>query len=155
MNVYLALLLFSFIILLYWVITELFTLFFRLAGLPAELLQGRMQDMVFIVREAITNAIKHGKAKRIVLLAEPDDGGASLRILNDGEPFDVAAALDSCFIAFNIDALDIYCNYIFIIRLCIEIIAFRKISDTVIDILEYICPGASRSKSFPRCSAES
>ena len=36
MNVYLALLLFSFIIILYWVITELFTLFFRLTGLPAE-----------------------------------------------------------------------------------------------------------------------
>ena len=36
MNIYLALLLFSFIILLYWVITELFTFFFRLTGLPAE-----------------------------------------------------------------------------------------------------------------------
>ena len=36
MNIYLALLLFSFIILLYWVITELFTFFFRLTGLPDE-----------------------------------------------------------------------------------------------------------------------
>ena len=36
MNIYLALLLFSFMILLYWVITELFTFFFRLTGLPAE-----------------------------------------------------------------------------------------------------------------------
>ena len=36
MDMYLALLLFSFIILLYWVITELFTFFFRLTGLPAE-----------------------------------------------------------------------------------------------------------------------
>ena len=36
MNITLALLLFSFIILLYWVITELFTFFFRLTGLPAE-----------------------------------------------------------------------------------------------------------------------
>ena len=36
MNIYLALLLCSFIILLYWVITELFTFFFRLTGLPAE-----------------------------------------------------------------------------------------------------------------------
>ena len=36
MNIYLVLLLFSFIILLYWVITELFTFFFRLTGLPAE-----------------------------------------------------------------------------------------------------------------------
>ena len=36
MNIYLALLLFSSIILLYWVITELFTFFFRLTGLPDE-----------------------------------------------------------------------------------------------------------------------
>ena len=36
MNIYVALLLFSFIILLYWVIAELFTFFFRLTGLPAE-----------------------------------------------------------------------------------------------------------------------
>ena len=34
MNIYLALLLFSVIILLYWVITELFTFIFRLTGLP-------------------------------------------------------------------------------------------------------------------------
>lgn len=36
MDAYVALLLFSFIILLYWVITEMFTFFFRLTGLPAE-----------------------------------------------------------------------------------------------------------------------
>ena len=36
MDISLALLLFSFIILLYWVITELFTFFFRLTGLPDE-----------------------------------------------------------------------------------------------------------------------
>ena len=36
MNIVLALLLFSFIIILYWVITELFTFFFRLTGLPDE-----------------------------------------------------------------------------------------------------------------------
>ncbi len=36
MDLSLALLLFSFIILLYWVITELFTFFFRLTGLPVE-----------------------------------------------------------------------------------------------------------------------
>ena len=36
MDITLALLLFSFIILLYWVITEVFTFIFRLTGLPAE-----------------------------------------------------------------------------------------------------------------------
>ena len=34
MNIFVALLLFSIIIILYWVITELFTFFFRLTGLP-------------------------------------------------------------------------------------------------------------------------
>ena len=36
MDICLALLLFSFIILLYWVITKLFTFIFRLTGLPVE-----------------------------------------------------------------------------------------------------------------------
>ncbi len=36
MNIYAAISLFSFIILLYWVITELFTIFFRFTGLPDE-----------------------------------------------------------------------------------------------------------------------
>ena len=36
MNVYLSLSLFSFIVLLYWVITELFTMLFRFTGLPDE-----------------------------------------------------------------------------------------------------------------------
>lgn len=36
MNIYLAFSLFSMIILLYWVITELFTIFFRFTGLPDE-----------------------------------------------------------------------------------------------------------------------
>ena len=41
MNIYMALSLFSFIILLYWIITELFTILFRLTGLPDE--QARFQ----------------------------------------------------------------------------------------------------------------
>ena len=36
MNIYTALLLFSFIILIYWIITELFTILFRFTGLPDE-----------------------------------------------------------------------------------------------------------------------
>ena len=36
MNIYMAFTLFSMIILLYWVIAELFTFFFRLTGLTAE-----------------------------------------------------------------------------------------------------------------------
>ncbi len=36
MSIYTALLLFSFIILIYWIITELFTILFRFTGLPDE-----------------------------------------------------------------------------------------------------------------------
>ncbi len=46
MNIYVALLLFSFIILLYWVIAELFTFFFRLTGLPAEKARFQVTSML-------------------------------------------------------------------------------------------------------------
>ena len=65
----------------------------RLAALPEALAQGQMQDLILIVREAITNAIKHGHAKTIVLLADKGEERVELRILNDGEPFDAASAL--------------------------------------------------------------
>lgn len=65
-----------------------------LRGLPANLPEGAFQDIVLIVREATTNAVKHGKAKEIVLTADPvPDGGFVLRVLNDGVPFEVDRAL--------------------------------------------------------------
>ena len=36
MNIYLALTLFSFMILMYWIVSELFTMLFRFTGLPDE-----------------------------------------------------------------------------------------------------------------------
>lgn len=45
---------------------------------------GIIHDIVSIVREAVTNAVKHGKAKNIAIVAD----GRILRILNDGEKFD-------------------------------------------------------------------
>ena len=36
MNIYIDFILFGLIILVYWIITELFTIFFRFTGLPAE-----------------------------------------------------------------------------------------------------------------------
>ena len=65
----------------------------KLDGLPGRLRQGRFQDMLLIVREAITNAIKHGKAKTIALTSDPIEGGALLRVFNDGERFDAEKAL--------------------------------------------------------------
>lgn len=50
---------------------------------------GMTRDIVSIVREAVTNAVKHGKAKNIAIVAD----GNALRILNDGEKFDPGAIL--------------------------------------------------------------
>ena len=69
----------------------------RLRGLPDHLPGARFSDLLGIVQEATTNAIKHGRAKNIVLVSDPLTGdgkrGFVLRVLNDGEPFDAAAAL--------------------------------------------------------------
>ena len=54
----------------------------------------RLGDLLLIVREAVTNAIKHGKAKKVVIVSDPMDGGGFvIKVLNNGAPFDVNAAL--------------------------------------------------------------
>ena len=74
MNIYLALLLFSFIILLYWVITELFTFFFRLTGLPAERARFQVISLLtgtgFTTRESemIMSSRKRHRLARITML---------------------------------------------------------------------------------------
>ena len=74
MNIYLALLLFSFIILLYWVITELFTFFFRLTGLPAEKARFQVISLLtgtgFTTRESevIMNNRQRRRLARITML---------------------------------------------------------------------------------------
>ena len=74
MNVYLALLLFSFIILLYWVITELFTFFFRLTGLPAEKARFQVISLLtgtgFTTRESemILSSRRRRRLARITML---------------------------------------------------------------------------------------
>ena len=65
-----------------------------LRGLPENLPAGAKQDLVMIAREAVTNAIKHGKARTIVATADPrEEGGFTLTISNDGEPFDITQSL--------------------------------------------------------------
>lgn len=65
-----------------------------LRGLPTTLPEGIHQDIILIVREATTNAVKHGKAKNIVFTADPvTPQGFVLRILNDGAPFEVDRTL--------------------------------------------------------------
>ena len=50
----------------------------------------------------------------------------------------LSTASDNCGISINLYALNIYCNHIHIIRLCIEKVSFRKITDTVVDMFENI-----------------
>ena len=75
--------------------------FTRLADVPRALPKSRTHDILAIVREAVTNAVKHGHPKTLAIISdrcargEGGGGGASfiLRVLNDGERFDVSEAL--------------------------------------------------------------
>ena len=66
-----------------------------LRGLPEKMDSARLGDLLLIARESVTNAIKHGKAKTVVIVSDPMEGGGGfvLKVLNDGAPFDVNAAL--------------------------------------------------------------
>ena len=66
-----------------------------LRGVPAKMDAARLGDLLLIAREAVTNAIKHGKAKTLAIVSDPmpDGAGFVLKVLNDGEPFDFCAAL--------------------------------------------------------------
>jgi len=65
-----------------------------LRGLPADIHEGKRQDILLILHEAATNAVKHGHAGSIVFTCDPRDGGGFvLRVLNDGTPFEIDRAL--------------------------------------------------------------
>ena len=65
-----------------------------LRGIPASLPEGMLADIVLILREAVTNAVKHGKAGMVVFTSDPmGRDGFVLRVLNDGAPFEVDRAL--------------------------------------------------------------
>ena len=66
-----------------------------LRGVPDRMDAARLGDLLLIVREAVTNAVKHGKAKTVVIVSDPmpEAGGFVLKVLNDGVPFDAASAL--------------------------------------------------------------
>ena len=66
----------------------------KLRGLPEHMGASECHNMLQIIREAATNAVKHGKASHVVITADPlPGGGFTLSVLNDGEPFDVSRAL--------------------------------------------------------------
>ncbi len=74
MNITVALLLFSFIILLYWVIAELFTFFFRLTGLTAERARFQVVSLLtgtgFTTRESeiVMSTQRRRKLARVIML---------------------------------------------------------------------------------------
>ncbi len=66
----------------------------RLAGLPDHLPLREMRDLSLILREAVGNALKHGRAHKVAIVADAcGAGGWKIRISNDGTPFDEATAL--------------------------------------------------------------
>lgn len=69
----------------------------HLRGLPESLPEALFSELVFIIGEAVTNAIKHGKCQTIILASDPlparRGNGFALSVANDGEPFDPAKAL--------------------------------------------------------------
>ena len=65
-----------------------------LRGLPDTLPEAVSHDFVQIVREATTNAVKHGKAGMVVFTSDPlPGGGFEFKVLNDGAPFEIDRAL--------------------------------------------------------------
>ena len=79
---------------------------FKLRGLPAHLEAARERNLLMIVREAVTNAMKHGRAKTIVIASDPIEHGFALTVANDGEPFDREAALGAATGHFGLAGMD-------------------------------------------------
>lgn len=65
-----------------------------LKGLPETLPEALFSDMLYVVQESVTNAIKHGKATRILIASDARGPKKfELRIMNNGAPFDTQHAL--------------------------------------------------------------
>lgn len=66
-----------------------------LRGIPPDMPPGQKTNLLAVVQEAVSNAVKHGHARHVLVLSDPlpSGGGFTLRVLNDGEPFDAEAAL--------------------------------------------------------------
>ena len=65
----------------------------RLRGLPEHIPEAVFSELVFIVGEAITNAVKHGRCRTLALTSDPAPSGFVLSVANDGDPFDPEAVL--------------------------------------------------------------
>ena len=63
-----------------------------LRGLPSEMPVGPKRDLLALVHEALTNAVRHGGARNVIIVSEGDGTAFTLEVLNDGAPFDAASA---------------------------------------------------------------
>ena len=65
-----------------------------LNGLPESLPEAVFSDMLYIIQESVTNAVKHGKATRILIASDAvGPRRFELRIVNNGRSFDTKHAL--------------------------------------------------------------
>ena len=65
----------------------------RLGYLPARLSARALRDLSLILREAVGNAVKHARAKTILIASSArSDGGWTLTVTNDGAIFDATRA---------------------------------------------------------------
>lgn len=65
----------------------------RLSAFPDSVTGENKANVLAIIQEAVTNAVRHGQAKKVVVIAERCEGRFVLSVLNDGTPFDAAKAL--------------------------------------------------------------
>lgn len=59
-----------------------------------ELSEAGLEALVGAVGEALTNAGKHGRAARVIVYVEPDEGGVTCSVRDDGEGFDPGAVTE-------------------------------------------------------------
>ena len=114
MNVYVAFSLFSLIILLYWVITELFTIFFRLTGLPEE--RARFQVISLLTGCGFTT-----KESEIVLTNRPRRRLARITMLF-GYVFNITivSAFVNVFLSLKVAQAE---NYLLVVLIPLAVVA--------------------------------
>ena len=64
----------------------------HLRGMPQHIDGHVLADIVCVVQEAVSNAIRHGHASAVLIASDPTEDGFTLSVANNGEPFDPATA---------------------------------------------------------------
>ena len=64
----------------------------HLRGMPQHIDGHILAEIIYVVQEAVSNAIRHGHANTVLIASDPSDGGFTLSVANNGTPFDPATA---------------------------------------------------------------